>query len=212
MPHSAPPSRYSFGFMAASLRPELARIVAEIYLAEGTWAATRARVLASNALQCRTAQSSRRMEQELRIRLTTLTREQLTLLAIAAGPDLAALSWLATIKHSAFLFDYAADVLRDKLASLDRVLRYSDYETFVDTRTAAHPELAGLSDSSRNKVRQILMNMLLEAGLVVGRGQGAQVNRPPLSSAVLAAVVADDSRWLAGFLFTDAEIGALRCR
>ncbi len=137
MPPRDAPARYSFGFMGAALRPELARIVAEIYLAEGTWAATRARVLASNALQCRTAPSARRMEQEMRLRLSTLTPVQLGLLAVTAGPDCAALSWLATIKHSAFLFDFAADVLRDKLASLDRVLRYSDYETFVDTRTAA---------------------------------------------------------------------------
>lgn len=202
--------RYGFGFMAVSLRPELASIVAEIYLAEGTWAGAKARVLGSNALQCRTAPTARRMEQELRLRLTTLTPEQLALLAVAAGPDRAALSWLATIKHSAFLFDFAADVLRDKLATLDHVLRYSDYETFVDTRTAEHPELAELSASSRNKVRQILMNMLVEAGLVGGRGQAALVHRPAVGPAVLDVIVADDTTWLAGFLFTDVEIGALR--
>lgn len=207
-----PPARYSFGFMGASLRPELARIVAEIYLEERTWDATRTRVLSSNALQCRTAPTARRMEQELRLRLTTLTTEQLGLLAVAAGPDRAALSWLAALKHSTFVFDFAADVLRDKLATLDHVLRYSDYESFVDTRTAAHPELAQLSDSSRHKVRQILMSMLAEAGLLVGRGPAAVVQRLPLGPAVLDAVVADDAGWLAGFLFTDAEIGALRCR
>ena len=152
------------------------------------------------------------MEQELRLRLTTLTPAQLALLVAVAGPDRAALSWLAAMKHSAFLFDFAADVLRDKLASLDRSLRYSDYETYVESRTTAHAEVARLSDSSRNKVRQILMNMLVEAGLVVSQGKIATVQRPPLSPAVRDAVVADDPIWLAGFLLTDAEIEALRCR
>ena len=205
-------ARYSFGFMGASLRPDLARIVAEIYLQERTWDGTRARVLSANSLQCRTVSTARRMEQELRLRLSTLTAEQLRLLAVAAGPDRAALSWLATLKHATFVFDFAADVLRDKLAPLDDVLRYSDYESFVDTRTAAHPELAQLSDSSRHKVRQILMSMLVEAGLLVGRGPSAVVQRLPLGPAVLNAVVADDARWLAGFLFSDVEIGVLRCR
>jgi hypothetical protein len=206
------PPRYSLGFLAASLRPELARIVAEIYLQEGTWAGTKTRVISSNALQCRTAGTTERMEQELRLRLMTLTAEQIALLATAAGPDRAALTWLAAIKRYLFLFEFAADVLRDKLVSLDHVFRYSDYETYVETRSATHTEIARLRESSRNKVRQTLMNMLVEAGLLVARGMTVVVQRPPLALAVRDAIAVDDPKWLAGFLFTDAEIGALRCR
>ena len=210
-----PPStvpRYHFGFVAASLRPELARIVAEIYIKEGSWADAKARVLASNALQCRTPSSAARMEREIRLRLSTLTPDQIARLTSAAAPDRAALSWLAAFKHSAFLFDFAADVLRDKVSSLDFVFRNSDYETFVDNKAAAHPEVAQLRESSRKKIRQVLMNMLVEAGLIVGNGKTTLVQRTPLSHAVRDQIVADDPNWLAGFLFTDAEIGELRCR
>jgi hypothetical protein len=61
-----PSNRYSFGFLGVSLRPDLARVVAEVFLEEGSWEATRSRVLATNALQCRSRLSLRRMEQELR--------------------------------------------------------------------------------------------------------------------------------------------------
>lgn len=61
--------------MGASLRPELARIVAEHYLAaDGDWDAAKNLILSSNALQCRTTRSALRMERELRQRVNTLTR------------------------------------------------------------------------------------------------------------------------------------------
>ena len=67
------PSRTSSGFnisfTAASLRPELARIVAEHYLAAGDWDLAKQRILSSNALQCRSAGSAVRLEREFRQRL-----------------------------------------------------------------------------------------------------------------------------------------------
>lgn len=207
-----PPRRYSFGFLGASLRPDLARVVAEIFVEEGSWEATRARVLATNALQCRTRQTLRRMEQELRLRLSTLTPVQVQILVSAAGPDRVAMVWLATLKQSTFLFDFAAEVLREKLVGTDRVLRYSDYESFLDTHTLTHPEIGNLKPSTRAKLRQMLMHMLTEAALIHGGRKAVLVQRPPMGSAVLTAIVADDARWLAGFLYTDDEVETLRCR
>ncbi len=68
--------RYNLGFTAASLRLELARIVAEAYAATGDWEAAREHVLTHNALQARSASSAIRMERELHQRLRTLTDEQ----------------------------------------------------------------------------------------------------------------------------------------
>lgn len=106
---------YSLSFTAASLRPELARIVAEIYLACGDWDLARKRVLSENALQSRTQTSSGRMEREFRHRLQTLTRHQIEILATAPADSRIAIAWLAVMKHSAFVFEYAAEVLRTKL-------------------------------------------------------------------------------------------------
>lgn len=202
---------YNFSFMAVSLRPELGRVVAELYLKEGDWSVVKSRVLATNALQCRSSSGSLRMERELRQRLATLTHEQLELLATATAGDRAAIAWLAALKHIRFVFEFAADVLREKLAAQDPVLRYSDYETYVETKSAFHPELARLRPSSKNKVRQMLLHMLAEAGLI-GAGSGAvAIRRPILSPAVLDAILSDDPHWLAGFLIPDDEIGGLRC-
>ncbi len=199
-------SPYNLSFTAASLRPDLARIVAESYLAVRDWDLAKAHVLSSNALQCRTAGGGERQERELRLRLKRLTDDQLTLLAQATSEDRAAIAWLAALKHIQFAFEFAAEVLRDKLAAFDPVLRPSDYEAYVDIKSTSHLEINKLSDVSRSKIRQVLLRMLREAGLL-GAGPGlGTIQRPILSPQVLRAVTADNPRWLAGFLVPDSEV------
>jgi hypothetical protein len=197
---------YNLSFTAASLRPELSRIMAEHYLKTNDWPATRQWVLSTNALQCRSASSAVRLEVELRKRLNCLTPEQLGIMARATEDERIAMAWLAAMKQSVILFDFAAEVLREKLSLHDPVLRLSDYETFVDHQSAMHPALAGLSASSKYKIRQVHLKMLAEAGILqAGPGLGT-IHRPVLSPGLFRVISADSPRWLAGFLVPDAEI------
>lgn len=207
MPAGAP-TRYNLSFTAAPLRPELARIVAAAFLETGDWERTRQRILSTNALQATTKRSAERLELEFRLRLSTLTPEQFTLLAHATGEDAAALAWLAAFKNSRFAFEFAAEVLRDKLAAGDPVLRRSDYESYVETKATLYENLAALSDSSRERIRQVLLRMCREAGLLARGPDHGRIQRPVLSADVRRAVAADDPRLLAGFLVPDAEIEA----
>ena len=200
-------AEYNLSFTAASLRPELARIVAECYLKVSNWDLVRDHVLRSNALQCRSKSSAIRLERELRRRLGKLTETELVILAGENADDRAAIAWLATLKHTQLAFDFAAEVLREKLAMQDRVLRRSDYEAFVYSKSFIHPSLNRLRPSSRSKIRQVLLLMLSEAGLLGGGAALRTIQRPLLSPSVLRAIKADRPRWLAGFLFSDAEIG-----
>ena len=200
---------YNLSFTAASLRPELARIVAECFLAVGDWELVKAQILSTNALQCRSASSTDRLERELQQRLQTLTREQLLLVAQATAEDRTAIAWLSVCKRSPFACEFAAEVLRDKLAAHDAVLRPSDYESYVEHKSLTHPELARLTPSSKSKIRQVLLKMLTEAGLLVSVRDGA-IQRPALSPAVVRVVTSDNPRWLAGFLVPDAEIASHR--
>jgi hypothetical protein len=200
---------YNLSFTAASLRPELARVVAEAYLATGDWELAKQRVLATNALQCRTVAGGERQERELRRRLMRLTMKQIVVLAEATAEDRAAMAWLAAIKHIRFAFEFAADVLREKLVVRDPILRPSDYETYVETRAVIHPEITELSPASKYKIRQVLLRMLREGGLLGDGSSWGTVLRPVLSPAALQAILDDDSRWLAGFLVPDMETGRL---
>ena len=206
MPRQAPQApRYSLSFTAAGLRPELATVIACVHLeVEGDWARTRATVLESNALQARSAKSSKVLETELRQRLQCLTAPQLQLLAQGTSDERSAMAWLAVLKRIQIAADLTREVLLGKLSSLDPVLRRSDMAAFYEDCERDHPELAALAPSSQQKVRSALLQMVRDAGLLAGKaGKGGMlgtVQRPPLSPQVQELVTSDDPALLAGFL------------
>lgn len=201
---------YTLTFTAASLRPELARIVAEIYLdTNGDWEVTKKRVISENALQSRTPSSAVRMEREFRQRLQTLTQRQIEILTTAPADGRMAIAWLAILKHSAFVYDFAAEALRAKLENHDAVLRHSDYENFFLTKSVAHPELAALQAATQTKIQRVLKTMLREVGIMGHSPKDNTLYRPLLPLEVLSAILADNRMWLAGFLVPDNEIATL---
>lgn len=198
-------SRYCLSFTAAGLRPELAAVIAAIHLeGEGDWARTKAAVLERNALQARSARSSKVLETELRQRLQCLTDPQLQLLAQGTSDERNAMAWLAVLKRIEIAADLTREVLLGKLSSLDPVLRRSDMAAFYEDCERNHPELTALAPSSQQKVRSALLQMLRDAGLLSGKaGKGGTlgtVQRPLLSPQVQELVVSDDPALLGGFL------------
>jgi hypothetical protein len=201
---------YRLSFTAVSLRPDLARIAADAYLACGTWAGARQQVLANNAFQSRSKTSLQRMEREIRTRLERLTKDQIVLLAEGTSEERVAMAWLAATKYAALVREFAADVLRSKLANFDLVLRLSDYNNFITDRLPSHPELGELTESSSRKVRNVLLLMLMEAGMIREENRERRITRPMQTQRVIDSIVADDAQFLVGFLWSDEEIAAIR--
>jgi hypothetical protein len=196
----------SLSFTAASLRPELIRVIAEAYVQTGSWESAKAQVLASNALQARSPSSAKRMERELRQRLMRLTPAEIHLAAHGIVEERTAIAWLAALKASSYIHAFASEVLRGKLSSLDPVLRASDYEAFFENQSAIHPEILSLTASSRVKMRSVLLKMLRDVGIGHRAGRELLIHQPIVPPSVRAAVLADSPHWLAGFLVSDEEI------
>lgn len=146
------------------------------------------------------------MERELRPRLQTLSHHQLELLVRSGADTRTNLAWLAAVKHSSFLFDFAADALRSKLERQDQVLRESDYRRFIEEKTPAHPELLKLSESTSDKVRRVLFAMLREAGILSKGNEIGLLHRPVIPHEVEHSIRAENPKWLAAFLFPENEI------
>jgi hypothetical protein len=179
-------------------------VIAGIHLEAGDWARTKATVLERNALQARSASSGKRLESELRQRLQCLTAPQLQLLAKGSSDERSAMAWLAVLKRIQIAADLTRQLLLGKLSGLDPVLRRSDMAAFYEDCERDHPELAALAPSSQQKVRSALLQMLRDAGLLVGkagqRGTLGTVQRPLLSPQVQELVASDDPALMAGFL------------
>ncbi|MCP9932697.1 DUF1819 family protein [Cyanobium sp. Candia 9D4] len=201
-------SRYCLSFTAASLRPELASLIAQVHLEQGDWRKTKAVVLERNALQARSASTAKRLESELRQRLQQLNPSQLELLARGSSDERNAMAWLAVLKRITIALDLTHEVLAKKLSSLDPVLRRSDMAGFYEACERAHPEVAALSPSSQQKIRSTLLHMLRDAGLLAGKaGKGGTlgtVQRPQLSPKAHGLVEQEGPALLGGFLLSPA--------
>jgi hypothetical protein len=197
---------YCLSFTAASLRPELMSKVAEIYLEQGSWEVTKKEVLAHNALQCRSSTSAGRLERELRGRLRLLTPDQLQLMQSSTRDVRICMAWLAAVKRAGFLYQYAAEVLREKIRLHDPVLRISDYKSFIEEKTGQHHELAAMTEMTLGKIRRVLFRMVKEVGLLTPGADLGTITRPIVPQLAEEAIRNDDPRWLAAFLFTDREI------
>ncbi|MBL8028668.1 MAG: DUF1819 family protein [Fibrobacteres bacterium] len=192
------------------MRPDAARVIAESYLTTKDWEATKQLVLANNSLQVKSRACSIRIERELRVRLQTLTHHQIELLANGSMDTRVAIAWLSVTKHTPFLFQLASDVLRHKMEVHDPLFRPSDYENYITALTEIHPTLSSISPLTKNKVRSMVNTILREVGILNNNLKAPEIQRPSLPVNVFESIVLDNKKWLAGFLFSNAEIQELK--
>jgi hypothetical protein len=157
-------------FTTAALAYRESIVVAEEYQATGDWKIVRDRVVGDNLLQMRTANASKRICQEVISRLRLLTSAQLEIVTGGARLEQNYLLWLAICKRYRFIYDFAADVLREKYLRLNLVLTADDFNAFFNIKAEWHPEVDRLSSASRNQLRQYIYRTLREAELLSKEG------------------------------------------
>lgn len=74
--------------------------------------------------------------------------------------------YYGSLKTYRLLFDFHMDVVLSRWRSLDRTLTPYDARRFLERRADHHPELDEWSASTWQKVRQVMLKMLSEAGFV----------------------------------------------
>ncbi len=195
--------RYSMSFTTAALLYRESLLLANLYAQTEDWAAVRARVVAANLLQMRTANASQRICREGISRLKQLTAAELLLLNDAAPGDQRYLLWLAVCKRYRFIYDFAVEIVQEKYLRLDLQLALSDYDLFFERKAEWHPEVAGVAPATRSKQRQIVFKTMREAELV-----DASLRIVPALPAphLAAAIAADDPQHFALFPTSQREL------
>lgn len=70
------------------------------------------------------------------------------------------------LKTYRLLFDFHMDVVLPRWRSSDRSLRAYDVQRFLEQRADSHPEIDSWSETTWEKIRQVMLKMLREAGLL----------------------------------------------
>lgn len=171
--------KYNMSFTAGGLFLMESMPVAEAYLKLKNWEQVKELVLAENTIQSKTNASLVRFNREIVSRLQLLTDEQIKLLVEGSIGERKLILWVAICRKHKFINDFAIEVIREKFLQLNYKITYKDFDIFFNKKSEWHDELDQLTDSSRNKLRQVLFRMLREADILL---ENDEINRVHLTS------------------------------
>ena len=180
---------YSMSFTTASLLFHETLLVAELFASEQEWSRVREKTLNKNLLQMRTVNSSKRIFNEISSRLKQLTPKQIEMLLQNGRREQNYLLWLAFCKRYRFVYDFAAEVVREQFLRLHMELTYEAYDIFFNNKAEWHPEVERSAPSTRQKQRQVVFKTMREAELLTDQRQLI----PALLSSQLTAVIRQDN-------------------
>lgn len=198
-------AKYSFSFLAGALYLPESVAVAEVMCHEREWKEVARQAAEHNLLRQRTAASRIRLLREIRYRLEQLTPEELRFLCGADGRDRRHLLFIAICQRFRFIREFVEEVLRPKALALDPQLYPADFARFIDRKAAEAPEVEKLTEKSLAKIKQVLIRMLAEAGLL--DSTSSQRLTPSLPSRDLARLIAKtDAQRLRFLLLSESDI------
>jgi len=168
--------RLSFTF-GGLLIPESVEI-AERYLVNGDWNKTKEEAL-NNEILKKTRRSSRfRYFREIRERLKLAHNWELELIVHADLSIQQLVLFLIVCRYYRFIREFFVEVVYEKLRMNDFILMDYDYPTFFERKVDKHPEIRDLSDTTKQKIQQVTIRILREAGLLKKTIDGLILQRP----------------------------------
>ena len=200
------PTSYNMSFTAGSLFLRESVEIGKLFLIHGDWKVVRSKALNQNVLQSRTNSSALRMCREICQRLEELNESQLKILSEGSMQEQQQILWLAICRHHQFIHDFAVEVIREKYLQLNLDLNPEDYDAFFNAKAEWHDELERLTESTRNKLRQVVFRMLHEVGLLTKQNV---INPVMLTSQVAQAVGGKSPDDLRIFPISDRDVKEL---
>lgn len=163
---SASTERYSLSFTVGGLFEREAEVLARVYAEHPDWSTIRRIALDENLLQTRTRSTGVRMVRETLKRLAVLSDDELRALPDLTASERSHVMWAAACRQSAFIGEFAEEVLRERFLMLAGTLGYEDFDAFVRQKALWHEELVELKPRTYVRLRQIVFRMMTDAGLL----------------------------------------------
>lgn len=190
--------KYSLSFTAASLR------IYDTFLVGEAMAGENYRVVDEEIGNGKPA-TGKRIRVELLKRLKTLTLDQLSFLLEAGLDEARKMAFISVCKTYPFVYEFAVEVLREKMFQFDYHITEGDYFAFYNRKKESHPELEEISDHSKDKIRQVLFKILEEAK-IIDNTKSKNIQPQFLSAEFQTLLQEDDPDLLRVFFLTDQEI------
>jgi len=182
---------YKLSFTAVGLALADSIKVAEVFFSCNEWTATRRLLRENNILQSRTISRDKRVIQELTMRLSQLTPEQLLLLIEGSLEEQKLVLWFVLCKTYTFIRDFAMEVLHQKFLIMEKFVTSNDVNAFFLRKLDTRLELEKITESTKLKILSQIVHMMREANLVNANDEIIRV----IPSSRLAIALSPDSEF-----------------
>lgn len=197
---------YNMSFTAGGLFLQESSEIARLFHSLNDWKAVTNKALEQNLIQSRTIASKIRVCREICQRLEELNDQELEILSSGTLEEQQQILWVGICRHHRFIHDFAVEVIREKYLQFNFELHPEDYDAFFNTKAMMHDELDKLTESTRNKLRQVAFRMLRETDLLTKQNA---INPPMLTYRVAQAVGGQSLDDLKVFPLSDTDIEGL---
>lgn len=158
---------YKMSFAVGGLLLNESIEVARMHRLSEAWDATLRRALEGGITSLPKTASRRRTLREIVNRISTLDQEELDYLVLEADrQDLQALLWLAACRAYRFVREFATEVVHERFLSLQLDLPLESFDILFAAKAEWDEGLAGISPTTRAKLRQVLFRMMREASVI----------------------------------------------
>jgi hypothetical protein len=160
------PRDMKLSFTAIALGLNEFELLARLRSEEDSWDAVQERVHKETLLKRTTRASVTRVMREVRQRIQCLAPETRSNFLDWGYEERRAIALIAACKCYPFIFDFIRITLKDKLQVFDQALRDEDLDGFWNSKAVDYPELEEIALSTKKKLKQVLIRLLAEAGLL----------------------------------------------
>lgn len=158
---------YKMSFSTGGLFLNESLEVARLHEDGEAWEDTILRAMEEGTTSLPKSASNRRSLREISNRLLTLTDEERAYLVEEADrSEQQAMLWIATCRAYRFIREFAVEVVRERYLSYQLDLPLESFDILFEAKAEWDEGLAGLSRSTRLKLRQIMFRMMREAGII----------------------------------------------
>jgi len=187
------------------LLPLETKIVVDLYLETSNWDDVKLKVIEDDVLQKPTLKTRKTVLGEIKKRVLHLTPLEMQHFHDASMDDIRVLSFVSCLKTYRLIYEFVIEVMREKYLLFDYEIQNSDYSSFYESKSIASEKLATVSESTQKKLKQVMISMLVDVGLIESK-KNLYITKPLLSDAVIHILLADSPKLLSALLVSHDDI------
>ena len=159
-------TKYRLSFGTGNAYINESNLILKKYLENKDWKETEKYSIEKNILNTNKLGSVKRIFGEISLRLKSLSNEEQEFFIRSNYVDQSILIWISICRTYRFIGDFSSMIILEKFNSYQLELDYNVFNYFYEKQKVFHKELNLLKDSTRKKLRQVILRIMKDLNII----------------------------------------------